>query len=161
MRRLLVPIMSAARQQFPLSVIRWFISAFCFPNFSFPECQRFSISVIALIPAVFHPLASGPAPPSRQARLAARFAAVDKGPEKGHSWAMGYLLTSDLKQRTAKVLAAALKKPQFVFRDGEVFVIRHVVLADVPDAGGGDMDHVIADTWDKLGPAPEIDYDKL
>ncbi|MCX6930315.1 MAG: hypothetical protein NT154_44970 [Verrucomicrobia bacterium] len=41
---------------------------------------------------------------------------------------MRYLLTSDLKQRTAKVLAAALKKPQFVFRNGEVFVIRRVVL---------------------------------
>ena len=23
------------------------------------------------------------------------------------------------------------------------------------------MEEVIADTWDKLGPAPEIDYDKL
>ena len=97
----------------------------------------------------------------RQARLAARFAAVDNGLEKGHFWAMSYLLTSDLKQRTAKVLAAALKKPQFVFRDGEVFVIRRVVLTDVPDSGGGDMARVIADTWDKLGPAPEIDYDKL
>ena len=74
---------------------------------------------------------------------------------------MSYLLTSDLKQRTAKVLAAALKKPQFVFRDGEVFVIRRVVLADVADSGGGDMARVIADTWDKLGPAPEIDYDQL
>ena len=66
---------------------------------------------------------------------------------------MSYLLTSDLKQRTAKVLAAALKKPQFVFRNGEVFVIRRVVLADVADPGGGDMARVIADTWDKLGPA--------
>ena len=74
---------------------------------------------------------------------------------------MSYLLTSDLKQRTAKVLAAALKKPQFVFRDGEVFVIRRVVLADVPDPGEGDLACVVADTWDKLGPAPEIDYDKL
>ena len=95
------------------------------------------------------------------ARLAARFAAVDNGLEKGHFWAMSYLLTSDLKQRTAKVLAAALKKPQFVFRDGEVFVIRRVVLTDVSDSGEGDMARVIADTWDKLGPAPEIDYDKL
>ena len=89
------------------------------------------------------------------------FATVDNGLEKGHFWAMSYLLTSDLKQRTAKVLAAALKKPQFVFRDGEVFVIRRVVLSDVADSGGGDMARVIADTWDKLGPAPEIDYDKL
>jgi hypothetical protein len=86
---------------------------------------------------------------------------VDNGLEKGHFWTMSYLLTSDLKQRTAKVLAAALKKPQFVFRNGEVFVIRRVVLSDVPDSGGGDMARVIADTWEKLGPAPEIDYDKL
>jgi hypothetical protein len=56
---------------------------------------------------------------------------------------------------SAKVLAAALKKPQFVFRDGEVFVIRRVVLTDVPDSGEGDMARVIADTWDKLGPAPQ------
>ena len=88
--------------------------------------------------------------------MASGFAAVDNGLEKGHSWAMSCLLTSDLKQRTAKVLAAALKKPQFVFRSGEVFVIRRVVLADVPDSDGGDMARVIADTWDKLGPAPEM-----
>jgi hypothetical protein len=87
--------------------------------------------------------------------------AVDNGLEKGHLWAMSYLLTSDLKQHTAKVLAAALKKPQFVFRNGEVFVIRRVVLTDVQDSGEGEMARVIAETWDKLGPAPEIDYDKL
>ena len=88
--------------------------------------------------------------------MAAQFPAVDNGLEKAHFWPMSYLLTSDLKQRTAKVLAAALKKPQFVFRDGEVFVIRRVVLTDVPDSGGGDMARVIADTWDKFGPAPEV-----
>ena len=71
---------------------------------------------------------------------------------------MNCLLTSDLKQRTAKVLSAALKKPQFVFHDGEVFVIRRVVLTDVPDSGEGDMARVIADTWDKLGPAPEVHF---
>jgi hypothetical protein len=74
---------------------------------------------------------------------------------------MSYLLTSDLKQRTAQVLAAALKHPQFIFRDGEVFVLKRVVLTDVPDSGDGDMAKVIAETWDKLGPAPEIDYDAL
>jgi hypothetical protein len=74
---------------------------------------------------------------------------------------MSYLLTSDLKKRTAKVLAAALKKPQFVFRNGEVFVIRRVVLTDVMDSGEGDMASVIADTWDKLGNPPGIDYGKL
>jgi hypothetical protein len=23
------------------------------------------------------------------------------------------------------------------------------------------LDHLVADTWEKLGPAPEIDYDRL
>jgi hypothetical protein len=36
----------------------------------------------------------------------------------GHFWAMDYLLTSELKQRTCKVLDAAARKPQFVMRDG-------------------------------------------
>ena len=31
-------------------------------------------------------------------------------------------------------------------------------LPPIPDAG---MDGLVADTWEKLGPAPEIDYDKL
>jgi hypothetical protein len=31
-------------------------------------------------------------------------------------------------------------------------------LPPLPDAG---MDGLVADTWEKLGPAPEIDYDKL
>jgi hypothetical protein len=35
------------------------------------------------------------------------------------------------------------------------------VLTDVPESGGGDMARVIADTWDKLGPASEIDHDQL
>ena len=34
---------------------------------------------------------------------------------------------------------------------------RRVVLTDVPDSGGEDMARAIADTWDKLGPAPELD----
>jgi hypothetical protein len=49
--------------------------------------------------------------------------------------------------------------------DGKMFSkltkYRRVVLTDIPDSGEGDMARVIADTWDKLGPAPEIDYDQL
>jgi hypothetical protein len=43
-----------------------------------------------------------------------------------HFWAMGYLLTSELKQRTGKILDAAARKPQFVMRDGALFVIAKV-----------------------------------
>ena len=37
-----------------------------------------------------------------------------------------YLLTSQLKQRTGKILDAAVRKPQFVMRDGVLFVIAKV-----------------------------------
>lgn len=39
---------------------------------------------------------------------------------------MSYLLTSELKQRTGKILDAAARKPQFVMRDGALFVIAKV-----------------------------------
>jgi len=39
---------------------------------------------------------------------------------------MSYLLTSELKQCTGKILDAAARKPQFVMRDGELFVIAKV-----------------------------------
>ena len=44
----------------------------------------------------------------------------------GHFWTMSYLLTSELKQRTGKILDAAARKPQFVMRDGTLFVIAKV-----------------------------------
>ena len=39
---------------------------------------------------------------------------------------MSYLLTSELKRRTGKILDAAARKPQFVMRDGSLFVIAKV-----------------------------------
>ena len=39
---------------------------------------------------------------------------------------MSYLLTSELKQRTGKILDAAARKPQFVMRNGALFVIARV-----------------------------------
>jgi hypothetical protein len=39
---------------------------------------------------------------------------------------MSYLLTSELKQRTGKILDAAARKPQFVMREGALFVIAKV-----------------------------------
>ena len=41
-------------------------------------------------------------------------------------WTVSYLLTSDLKQRTGKILDAATRKPQFIMRDGALFVIAKV-----------------------------------
>lgn len=43
-----------------------------------------------------------------------------------------------------------------VFR--EVIGLGLPALPPVPEAG---MDGLIAETWENLGPAPEIDYDKL
>jgi hypothetical protein len=39
---------------------------------------------------------------------------------------VSYLLTSELKQRTGKILDAAVRKPQFVMRGGALFVIAKV-----------------------------------
>ncbi len=53
-------------------------------------------------------------------------ALVDKGPEMDHFWAVSYLSTSELKQRTGKILDAAASKPQFIMRHGALFVIAKV-----------------------------------
>ncbi len=42
------------------------------------------------------------------------------------SWTMRYLLTSELKRRTGKILDAAVRKPQFIMRGGTLFVIAKV-----------------------------------
>jgi hypothetical protein len=44
----------------------------------------------------------------------------------GQFWTVSYLLTSELKQSTGKILDAAARKPQFVMRDGALFVIAKV-----------------------------------
>ena len=46
--------------------------------------------------------------------------------ETDHFWTMSYLRTSELKQRTGKILDAAARKPQFVMRGGALFVITKV-----------------------------------
>lgn len=53
-------------------------------------------------------------------------ARLDQGPKIAHFWTVSYLLTSDLKQRTGKILDAAARNPQFVMRDGALFVIAKV-----------------------------------
>jgi len=66
---------------------------------------------------------------------------LDAGLGPGHFWTMSYLLTSQLKQRTGKILDAAARRPQFVVRDGGLFVIAKVeadaaLLAAVEQATG-------------------------
>ena len=39
---------------------------------------------------------------------------------------MSYLLTSQLKQRTGKILDAAARTPQFIMRNGTLYVIAKV-----------------------------------
>jgi len=51
---------------------------------------------------------------------------LDLGPKLDHFWPMTYLLTSDLKQRTGRILDAAIRQPQFVIRGGALFVIAKV-----------------------------------
>ncbi len=41
----------------------------------------------------------------------------------GHIKAMSVLMTSDLKKRAGKILDAARRKPQFIFRDGQLFML--------------------------------------
>ena len=43
---------------------------------------------------------------------------LDSGLGLGHFGTMSYLLTSELKQRTGKILDAAVRKPQFIVRNG-------------------------------------------
>ena len=44
----------------------------------------------------------------------------------GYFWTVSYLLISELKQSTGKILDVAVRKPQFVMRDGALFVIAKV-----------------------------------
>ena len=39
---------------------------------------------------------------------------------------MSYLLTRELKQRTGKILDAAVRKPQFILRGGSLFILAKV-----------------------------------
>jgi len=45
---------------------------------------------------------------------------------------MPVLMTSDLKKRAGKILDAARRHPQYIFRDGRLFV-----LASIEPSGGG------------------------
>ncbi len=48
-------------------------------------------------------------------------------------------------------------QPESVVRE----VLRYLKLLEQQRESEAPLDGVIADTWEKLGPAPEVDYDKL
>lgn len=68
---------------------------------------------------------------------------------------MTILKASELKADTDRILDEAIEHPQYVTRNGIVLVIHK---ADLPE---GNMEEMISDTWDKLGPSPTVNYDKL
>ena len=56
------------------------------------------------------------------------------------------LLIEEIKHQPEPVLQEVLRYMKFLQRQRAI---------EAP------MDSVVADTWQKLGPAPEVDYDKL
>jgi hypothetical protein len=59
---------------------------------------------------------------------------------------------------TQEILLEEIKRqPEPVLRE-----LRHYLnFLKLQRATEAQMDGVVADTWEKLGPAPELDYDKL
>jgi hypothetical protein len=49
------------------------------------------------------------------------------------------------------------RQPEPVARE----VLRYLKFLERQRGIEAPMDSVVADTWEKLGPAPEVDYDKL
>jgi hypothetical protein len=69
---------------------------------------------------------------------------------------MSYL-TVEVEIRDGKIVAREPEKlPKSAFG-----LLTITSLKSPADIGVGAPASVIAETWDKLGPAPEIDYDKL
>lgn len=59
---------------------------------------------------------------------------------------------------TQEILLEEIKhQPEPVLRELRQYLdfLKRQHAAEVP------MDRLVADTWEKLGPAPEVDYDKL
>ena len=64
-------------------------------------------------------------------------------------------LPADLYGRARAEAKRRRKKLSEIFR--ELIAYGFEALPPMPE----DTTRIIADTWDKLGPAPDIDYDKL
>lgn len=56
------------------------------------------------------------------------------------------ILAEEIKQQPEPVLREVLHYLKFLQRQRE---------EEIP------MDNLVADTWEKLGPSPDVDYDKL
>ena len=63
-------------------------------------------------------------------------------------------LEADVFKRVEREAKKRKKSLADIFRDSISYGLP--ALPPAPD-----MNRIISDTWDKLGPAPEIDYDKL
>jgi len=64
-------------------------------------------------------------------------------------------LPKDLYAKAQNEAAKRKKKLSEIFRD--LIIYGFEALPPLPD----ERTKLIADTWDKLGPAPDIDYDRL
>jgi hypothetical protein len=59
---------------------------------------------------------------------------------------------------TQEILIEEIKRqPEPVVRE----VLHYLKFLERQRAAEGPMDNPVADTWEKLGPAPEVDYDKF
>ncbi len=59
---------------------------------------------------------------------------------------------------TQEILLEEIKhQPEAVLRELQHYLdfLKHQRMTEAP------MDSLVADTWEKLGPAPDVDYDKL
>jgi hypothetical protein len=56
---------------------------------------------------------------------------------------MPVLMTSDLKKRAGKILDAARRRPQYIFRDGQLFVLASIE----PSAGVNPPEGYFADAY--------------
>ena len=63
---------------------------------------------------------------------------------------------ADVFERVENEARKRKKSLADIFRDSIAYGLP--ALPPLPDT---DMHTVISDTWEKLGPAPEVDYDKL
>ena len=63
-------------------------------------------------------------------------------------------LEADVFERVEKEARKRKKSLADIFRDSIAYGLP--ALPPIPD-----MHSVISDTWEKLGPAPEVDYDQL
>ena len=60
-------------------------------------------------------------------------------------------------ERAARDLLDPLCQPEPVLRE----ILHYIKFLESQRQGEAPMDGVVADTWEKLGPAPDVDYDKL